>query len=85
MLSITQIHSAEEPQPKKRRSVMNGRSNSVEEGSATYSAEITIYSNQYQGVLKSGIYDLVLQDTGSKFSTRDSRWESSYGKRVKNT
>ncbi|XP_053383076.1 polycomb protein suz12-B-like [Mercenaria mercenaria] len=71
----------DEPQPKKRRSVLNGRSISVEEESVTYSAELTLYGKQYQGVLKSGMYDLVLQDSASKFSTRDSRWDSSVGKR----
>lgn len=70
-----------EHMPKRRRSVLNGRSISVEDETKTYSAELAIYGRQYQGVLSAGTYELVLQEPVTRFSTRDSQWESSSGKR----
>lgn len=69
-------------QTKRRRSSVRSRSSSLEDNVIVYGTELTVYGKQYQCMLKSGTYDLILQEVGSKFSTQDCQWEKAGGKRV---
>lgn len=48
----------------------------------TYHAEVALYGTQYQNILCSGTYDLVLQDSTAKLPRNDVKWMSVNGKRV---
>ncbi|KAL4239950.1 Polycomb protein suz12 [Mactra antiquata] len=69
---------SEPPQAKKRQ---GARSVSTEEETVTYSAEIALYGHQYQNILCSGTYDLVLQDASVKCVRNDVKWRSAGSKR----
>lgn len=70
----------DEPQPKKRRSAMNGCSSvEEEEDVVVYGAELSVIGRHSQCMLQDGDYDLLLQELGSKFSSRrDSMWERAH-------
>lgn len=61
---------------------MRSRSASLEDNVVVYGTELRVFGKQYQCMLKTGRYDLILQEVGSKFSTQDCLWEKAAGKRV---
>ncbi|WAQ96736.1 SUZ12-like protein [Mya arenaria] len=65
-------------------SVSNGGGNgdNAEENVVVYGAELSLYGRQHRCLLDAGMYDLILQEQGSKFSTQGTRWETAAGKRV---
>ena len=67
---------------RRRGSAVRGRSSSLEENVVVYGTELTVYGKQYECMLKSGTYDLILQEVGSRFSTQDCQWEKAGSKRV---
>lgn len=79
----------DEPKAKKRKSLhkpelsnrqTDEQANSVEDDVIVYGTELNIYNKREKCLLKSGSYDLVLQELGSKFHTKkDGVWETAGG------
>lgn len=82
----------DEPKPKKRKSVhkteqtggqTDEQTNSVEDDVIVYGTELNIYDKREKCLLKSGSYDLILQELGSKFPTKNNGvWETAGGGKV---
>ncbi|XP_052789005.1 polycomb protein suz12-like [Mya arenaria] len=72
---------ADEPASKKRRNVPGSNPSRLEENVVVYGAELSLYGRQHRCLLDAGMYDLILQEQGSKFSTQGTRWETAAGKR----
>ena len=82
----------DEPKPKKRKSIhrteqsvrqTDEQTHPVEDDVIVYGTELNIYNKREKCLLKSGSYDLVLQELGSKFHTKkDGVWETAGGGKV---
>ena len=82
----------DEPQPKKRKSIhkleqcdgqTDEQTHSIEDDVIVYGTELNIYDKRENCLLKTGSYDLILQELGSKFhSQKDGIWEPSIGGKV---
>lgn len=80
------IRDRDEPKPKRQKSTHkleqhSGHSDeqphSVEDDVIVYGTELNIYDKPEKCLLKSGSYDLILQELGSKFhSKKDGSWET---------
>lgn len=79
------IRDTDEPKPKRQKSLPkveqhSGQSDEqthVEDDVIVYGTELNIYDKQEKCLLKSGSYDLILQELGSKFnSKKDGCWET---------